>query len=167
MNDLEDIDSDFTKSLRWVLENSIEGLEQTFTYETTTFGKHVRRDLVSNGDEILVTDENKEEFVDRICEMKTRGEFNEELEAFLRGFNLIVPSLLVSMFSPSELQLVIAGESSINVGEMKQYAKYGGGYNKDDEVIKWLWEIFEEFSQKELTAFIFFVTGFINSNMGY
>ena len=114
-----------------------------------------------------MTDENKEEFVDRICEMKTRGEFNEELEAFLRGFNLIVPSCLVSMFSPSELQLLIAGESSINVGEMKQYAKYGGGYNKDDEVIKWLWEIFEEFSQKELTAFIFFVTGFINSNMGY
>ena len=71
-----------------------------------------------------MTDENKEEFVDKIFEMKTRGEFNEKLEAFLRGFNLIVPSLLVSMFHPSELQLLIAGVSSIDVVEMKEHAKY-------------------------------------------
>jgi len=43
---------------------------------------------------------------------------------------------ICSMFSSSELQSLIAGGFTVDVVEMKQHAKYSGGYNKDCEEIR-------------------------------
>ena len=70
-----------------MMSNSVEGLEQTFSYEIEVFGKKVTRELVPNGYEVTVTDENKQEFISKLCEAKVKGEIKEELKAFKRGFD--------------------------------------------------------------------------------
>lgn len=141
-----------------MIDNSIEDLQQPFTYEVDVMGHTYTRDLVPNGSDMIVTEDNKDAFITRLCEMKTGEEMSPELEAFLRGFDLIIPPSFLSVFSPSELQLLIAGVPIIDAQEMKAHASYIG-FTEDSDQIKWLWEIFAEFSQKELGAFLFFISG--------
>jgi len=157
-NDLEDIDLELAKSLRWILNNSVEGLEQPFTYERDFMGQKETVELIPNGYNIIVTDENKKEYVRKICESKMKEEIYEDLTAFLKGIHFMIPKYLLDLFSPSEFQLLIAGVPNIDVNELKQYAEYID-YDKDCDMMKWLWEIFEEFSQKDLGAFMFFISG--------
>ena len=99
--------------------NNIEELQQPFTYEAEVMGSILSRELVPNGSNIIVTEENKITFITRLCEMKTRDEISAEVSAFLRGFDFIIPLTFLSVFSPSELQLLIAGVPKIDVQEMK------------------------------------------------
>jgi hypothetical protein len=48
-HDMEDVDPAYYKNLKWILNNSVEGLDLTFSYETDEFGKVVLKDLKENG----------------------------------------------------------------------------------------------------------------------
>jgi len=62
-HDIEDIDPDYYRNLKWILENDITGLDVTFSYESDEFGQLVTRDLIPDGRNIPVTEENKKEYV--------------------------------------------------------------------------------------------------------
>src|SRR5438552_4380524 len=78
--DMEAIDADFHRSLVWMLypplntlklltfsENDIEdALDLTFSTEDERFGEVVTVDLIPNGENIAVTNENKKEYVEYI-----------------------------------------------------------------------------------------------------
>jgi len=156
--DLADIDPEFEKSLRWILTNPVEGLEQQFTYEVEFFESRFTEELVSSGHETLVTEANKKMFVQKVCEARVRDEVSEELAAFIRGFSLIIPTEFLRLFSVEELQALIGGVRTINVQDMQKFASYTG-FDKDCEQMKWFWEILSGFSQEELGAFWFFTSG--------
>lgn len=63
IQDMEDIDPEYYKNLCWVLENDITNFEMTFSYESDEFGFMVTKELIPNGQNILVTEENKKEYV--------------------------------------------------------------------------------------------------------
>ncbi|RCI08144.1 hypothetical protein L249_6336 [Ophiocordyceps polyrhachis-furcata BCC 54312] len=64
--DMEGVDADFHRSLQWMLDNDISGgiLEQTFSTEDERFGVMTTEDLIPDGRNIDVTNENKKEYVD-------------------------------------------------------------------------------------------------------
>lgn len=70
-------DPSFYKSLEFFLNNPIEelGTELTFSLEVEEFGVRRMRMLKENGSSIPVTDENKEEYVKLVCQMKMTGSF--------------------------------------------------------------------------------------------
>lgn len=74
-NDFQD--PSFYKSLEFLLNNPIEelGTELTFSLEVEEFGVRKMRVLKENGSSIPVTDENKEEYVKLVCQMKMTGLF--------------------------------------------------------------------------------------------
>jgi len=153
------MDSALAKSLEWILlSNPVEELEQSFVYENTLFGRKITQELVPNGYETPITIDTKQDFVRKLTEFKMQKEIKQELEAFLKGFHLIIPSSWLILFSPSDLQGLISGDAELDVKEMKLHAQYSG-YTQDSQLVKWLWEILEEFSQKELATFLFFVSG--------
>ena len=158
LTDFEDIDPDFAKSLTWMLTNPVDELEQTFTYEQNILGQTVIKNLIPNGADTLVTDANKKEYFKKICEFKLKEEIQEELDAFLEGFYLIIPRGSLDVFGFSDLQLLISGEPTINLDQIKSNADYDG-FGEDSQIIKWFWEILEDFSQADLSAFVFFVSG--------
>lgn len=73
--DIESEDPDFYRSLEFLLTNPIEelGTELTFSVEVEEFGSRSMRELKPGGMQIVVTDDNKHEYVKLVCQMKMTG----------------------------------------------------------------------------------------------
>ena len=155
---MEDLDPDLTKNLAWLLDNKVDGLDLTFTYETYYFDEKITKELIPGGRDIVVTEENKHEFVMRLCETKMINEIKPQIQAFLKGFRSVIPRAKLEQFSPSELEIMISGPQQIDINDMKANTIYSEISN-DHQLIVWFWEILEEFSQEELSSFLFFLTG--------
>lgn len=88
IKDMETLDLDYYKSLIWMLENDIaEIITETMSVETDDFGVDEIVDLVPNGRNIPVTEENKQEYVQLVVEYRLTGSVETQLEHFLRGMS--------------------------------------------------------------------------------
>ncbi|KAJ8009886.1 hypothetical protein DPEC_G00068830 [Dallia pectoralis] len=65
LKDLESIDPEFYNSLIWIRDNNIEecNLEMYFSVDMEILGKITSHDLKPDGSDLLVTEENKEEYI--------------------------------------------------------------------------------------------------------
>jgi E3 ubiquitin-protein ligase HUWE1 len=86
IKDMETLDLDYYKSLLWMLENDITDIiTETFAVETDDFGEKQVIDLIENGRNIPVTEENKEEYIQRVVDYRLVGSVKEQLDNFLKG----------------------------------------------------------------------------------
>ena len=86
IKDMETLDLDYYKSLLWMLENDITDIiTETFSIETDQFGAIEIVDLIENGRNVPVTEENKQEYIQLVVEYRLTGSVKEQLEAFLKG----------------------------------------------------------------------------------
>ena len=86
IKDMETLDLDYYKSLLWMLENDItEIITETMSVETDDFGVTEVVDLIKNGRNIPVTEENKQEYVQLVVEYRLTGSVQAQLEKFLEG----------------------------------------------------------------------------------
>ena len=78
---------------RDLLENDVSTLASYLisSTEVQEFGVCEVRDLKPNGANILVTEENKKEYVHLVCQMRMTGAIRKQLAAFLEGFYEIIP----------------------------------------------------------------------------
>ena len=89
IKDMETLDLDYYKSLLWMLENDIADIiTETFSIETEEFGVTTIVDLIENGRNIPVTEENKQEYVQLVVEYRLTGSVKVQLEEFLKGIVL-------------------------------------------------------------------------------
>jgi len=58
-HDMEDINKEYYKSIKYITNNDCSDLNMTFSYETFEFGKVVLKDLIKDGRNIPVTEKNK------------------------------------------------------------------------------------------------------------
>ena len=158
ISDLEDSDEKLGQNLKWILNNNVEDLYLTFSHEIDILGERITVELCEGGFDIFVDEANKADYVKKICEAKMTTGIEKQLKAFLKGFRTILPHDCYSHLSAGELEIIIAGAPQIDLADMKKYVELNG-YTKQSEQIKWLWEILEEFSQEELAAFLYFVSG--------
>uniref|UniRef100_A0A915PL16 HECT-type E3 ubiquitin transferase n=1 Tax=Setaria digitata TaxID=48799 RepID=A0A915PL16_9BILA len=158
--DLESEDPSFYKSLEFLLNNPIEelGTELTFSLEVEEFGVRKMRMLKENGSSIVVTDENKEEYVKLVCQMKMTGSINKQLKAFLEGFYEIIPKHLISIFNEQELELLISGLPNVDIDDLYANTEYKT-YTKSSPQIQWFWKALRSFEQEDRAKFLQFVTG--------
>jgi E3 ubiquitin-protein ligase HUWE1 len=86
VKDMESFDPDYYKSLVWMLENDITDIiTETFSVEDDEFGVTKVVDLVPNGRNMPVTEDNKHEYVRLIVEHKLLTSVKEQMEHFLKG----------------------------------------------------------------------------------
>ena len=85
-HDIQNMDPRYYKSLQWILDNDVSVLDLSFCYEADNFGQIVIKDLIPDGRNIAVTDENKSDYVDKVCYAKMASEIKLQIEAFLEGF---------------------------------------------------------------------------------
>lgn len=108
--DMESIDPEYYNSLVWMLENDItDVLDLTFAIETEFFGELQVVDLIENGRDVPVTQENKVDFVKLVTELKLTKSIQSQIDALLKGVYEICPKELIQLFSDSELELLISG----------------------------------------------------------
>jgi len=159
-SDIEATDPDYYKSLQQILQHSLDmlGLELNFTAELSTFGKHEVIDLVPGGKQVPVTDDNKLDYVKLIAQHRMTTAIRAQIEAFLDGFYDLVPPELISIFSPTELELLICGLPEVDIEELRMHTEYQQ-YRTTDDVIVWFWDALRSFDREEKALFLQFVTG--------
>ncbi|SCU94342.1 LADA_0G07976g1_1 [Lachancea dasiensis] len=159
LKDMESLDLDYYKSLIWILENDITDIiEETFSVETDDYGEHKTVDLIENGRSILVTEENKQEYVKKIVEFKLHTSVKEQMDNFLLGFYAIIPKDLISVFDEQELELLISGLPDIDVDDWKNNTNYVN-YTPTCKQINYFWRAVRSFDSEERAKLLQFVTG--------
>ena len=159
--DMEAIDPDYYRNLKTILDFNLEdiGLDHlTFSMEDMSFGRTQIIDLVPNGRSIPVTEDNKEEYVSKICQYRMTTAIKNQIKAYLDGFHELINPELISIFTPRELELMISGLPDIDVDDLKKNTEYAG-WRPADKEIGWFWKIMYELSRDEKAKFLQFVTG--------
>ncbi len=161
--DMEAIDPEYYKNLRWILENDITNvLDLTFSHETHEFDAAKIIELKPGGASIPVTEENKAEYllclgvyintvtnnryVRLITEMKMTTAIKDQINAFLKGFHELVPKELISIFDERELELLISGLPDVDIEDLRANMEYVG-YTQESPQIQWFWNVLSNFTQ--------------------
>ena len=159
IKDMETLDLDYYKSLLWMLENDISDIiTETFSIEAERFGATEVIDLMENGRNVPVTEENKHEYVQLVVEYRLTGSVSRQLEEFLKGFHDIVPAELISIFNEQELELLISGLPDIDVDDWKNHTEYHN-YTAASPQIQWFWRAVRSFDKEERAKLLQFSTG--------
>jgi E3 ubiquitin-protein ligase HUWE1 len=159
LKDMETLDLEYHKSLQWMLNNDITDIiTECFSVDVEAFGETQVVDLIENGRNIPVTEENKHEYVRLVTEHRLTGAVQEQLEHFLKGFHDIVPEELISIFSEQELELLISGLPDINVDDWKNNTEYHN-YTAASPQIQFFWRAVRSFDKEEQAKLLQFVTG--------
>lgn len=124
--DMESVDLQYYRNLVMLLENDIQqlGLDLTFSIDASEFGVNKSIELIPNGSTILVTNENKHEYVRLVCQEKMIGSIRQQINSFLEGFYTIIPKSLISIFNEQELELLISGLPDIDIEDLKANTEY-------------------------------------------
>ncbi|CAN6195336.1 unnamed protein product [Urochloa humidicola] len=165
-HDIEAIDPDYYKNLKWMLENDVSDLpdltfsmdpdeEKHILYEKTEVTDY---ELKPGGRNIRVTEETKQEYVDLVAEHILTTAIRPQINAFLEGFTELVPRDLISLFNDKELELLISGLPEIDLDDLKANTEYIG-YSAASPVIQWFWEVVKAFSKEDMARLLQFVTG--------
>lgn len=78
--DMESEDYAFYQGLAYLIENSVDtlGYDLTFSLEVQEFGVTEVRELKTNGMNIMVTEENKLEYIQLVCQLKMSGSIKQQ-----------------------------------------------------------------------------------------
>jgi E3 ubiquitin-protein ligase HUWE1 len=159
-SDMEAMDPDYYKNLQFMLENPVAGVFDylRFTADTEEFGRHSVVELKPGGANIPVTDDNKREYVQLMCEHKMTKSVQPQITAFLEGFHELVPPSLISLFDDKELELLISGLPEIDIDDLRRNTDYHN-YSEATPQIQWFWKVLGEFNKEQKAWFLQFVTG--------
>ncbi|KAG7388711.1 hypothetical protein PHYPSEUDO_011904 [Phytophthora pseudosyringae] len=161
MDDLHQMDSQYHKSLVWMLENDIEDvIDETFSVEVEGAGKKpVIVDLKENGRDIPVTDVNKQEYVNLVEQWRTQFGAQAQMDTLVQGFTTLIPLSAIKVFEMAELKMLVNGKPTIDVEELRSCTVFQGGYDEHAQVVLWLWQALREFTTELRGHFLKFMTG--------
>ncbi|KAG2736502.1 hypothetical protein G9P44_000592 [Scheffersomyces stipitis] len=159
LKDMETLDLEYFKSLMWMLENDItDVITEDFSVETDDYGEHKIIDLIPNGRNIPVTEENKHDYVKKVVEYRLQTSVAEQMDNFLIGFHEIIPKELVAIFDEQELELLISGLPDISVIDWQSHTTYNN-YSPSSLQIQWFWRAVKSFDNEERAKLLQFATG--------
>ncbi|XP_069822220.1 NEDD4-like E3 ubiquitin-protein ligase WWP2 [Dendropsophus ebraccatus] len=160
LKDLESIDPEFYNSIMWIKENNLEecDLELYFVQDMEILGEVTSHKLKEGGENIRVTEENKEEFITLLTDWRfTRG-VEEQTNAFLDGFNEVAPLEWLRYFDEKELELMLCGMQEIDLSDWQKNTIYRH-YTKNSKQVQWFWQVVKEMDNEKRIRLLQFVTG--------
>uniref|UniRef100_A0A8C5TRJ2 E3 ubiquitin-protein ligase NEDD4-like n=1 Tax=Malurus cyaneus samueli TaxID=2593467 RepID=A0A8C5TRJ2_9PASS len=159
LKDMESVDSEYYNSLKWILENDPTELDLMFCIDEENFGQTYQVDLKPNGSEIMVTNENKREYIDLVIQWRFVNRVQKQMNAFLEGFTELLPIDLIKIFDENELELLMCGLGDVDVNDWRQHTIYKNGYCPNHPVIQWFWKAVLLMDAEKRIRLLQFVTG--------
>jgi ubiquitin-protein ligase E3 C len=171
INDLRDLDESLYQGLLKV--KSYPGSVEDFSLDFTITDKvslpgaptqTITRELMPNGANIPVTNENRPLYVSYIARHRLQVQPYQQTQAFLRGLGEIIKPSWLSMFNQSELQTLIGGDASeIDVEDLRRNTAYGGVYVIGDDglehsTIQIFWKVLKELDDSDRRKVLKYVT---------
>jgi ubiquitin-protein ligase E3 A len=176
LEDVSSIDAELYKGLRALLTyEPASDVQYVFcrTFEVTWdyLGSTKRWELLPDGANIDVTGENREDFVNRYVNWLLTDSVKRQFDEFHSGFKRVVGAGSISLFRPSELELLVCGSSALDFGELEKTTQYiggapGDGWSRDHPTIKYFWNVVHSFSREEKQKLLFFFTGTMKAPLG-
>lgn len=161
--DLEFAHPGIYKSLKYLLDydgDIAQDIMATFEISYEIFESTVTHELVADGKNIPVTNENKGEYCDTYANFLLNKSCKQQFEAFKRGFDIVThDSLLKSLFRADELEMLVCGSQVFELSELESTTEYDAGYTKDTPVIKFFWEIVHSMTTDQAKQLLNFTTG--------
>uniref|UniRef100_A0A8C7W867 E3 ubiquitin-protein ligase n=1 Tax=Oncorhynchus mykiss TaxID=8022 RepID=A0A8C7W867_ONCMY len=160
LKDLESIDTEFYNSLIWIKENDIEecGLEMYFSVDKEILGEITTHELKPDGGEVLVTEENKGEYIRLVAEWRLSRGVEEQTQAFFEGFNEVLPQQYLQYFDAKELEVMLCGMQEIDLTDWQRNTIYRH-YARSSKQVLWFWQLIKEMDNEKRMRLLQFVTG--------
>ncbi|XP_035771948.1 NEDD4-like E3 ubiquitin-protein ligase WWP2 [Neolamprologus brichardi] len=143
-------------------ENNLEecGVELYFAQDMEILGKVSTHQLKDDGENELVTEENKEEYI-RTQKRGTEGkEFMSQEKKPQNKLVGVVETLNFKVAPPSLsfLQLMLCGMQEIDLADWQKNTIYRH-YTKNSKQIHWFWQVVKEMDNEKRIRLLQFVTG--------
>jgi ubiquitin-protein ligase E3 C len=124
----------------------------------------VTRNLVPNGENIPVTNENRPLYISYVARHRLVVQPYAQTRAFLRGLGMLIDPGWLSMFNQNELQRLVGGDSSeIDVEDLRKHTVYSGVYAIGDDgeehpTVQLFWEVMHGLEDRERRDVLKYVT---------
>jgi len=118
LDDITKVDPELHRSLTWMLDNDITGvIDTTFSVEHNAYGAIQVHDLKPNGREVVVTEDNKREYVRLYVSYRFMRGIEQQFLSLQKGFHELIASNLLRPFDERELELLIGGICKIDTAD--------------------------------------------------
>ncbi len=164
-NDLKDVDEEYYNSLKNLqrMGADIECAYIDFTQTEDILGVKKVVELIPDGANVDVTEENFPEYMEACLNYRLLGRYKEQVNELLLGFYDVIPEPLLTIFDFQELELLMCGLPVIDMDDWMTitdyYSSYFPGFGPNHEVCQWFWEVVSEFDQEMKARLLQFVTG--------
>ncbi|KAJ1806784.1 putative E3 ubiquitin-protein ligase [Coemansia sp. RSA 2599] len=167
LSDVSQFRPHLARGLRQLLQYREDDVEDVFclTFEATydAYGEVVTVPLVPNGSQILVTSQNRVEYVMRYLQWILNDSVSRQFEPFRRGFYYVCGGNALSLFKPEEIELMVHGSGEDwrpeDLRAITEYVGFGRWEEGEKQLVEWFWAILEEISPADRKLFLAFVTG--------
>lgn len=163
--DLHDLKATFPiigKNLEYLLHyegDVLEDFDEIFQVAYQVKGKTFLHDLIPNGSQISVTNENRLQYVQQYGEFLLHKNIEKQFNPFKEGFLTVCGGPVLSLFRAEELEKALVGANQeIDTITLQQVTEYEG-FSKNDQIIIDFWNIVHSWSQENKKKMLFFTTG--------
>ena len=152
----------YVSKIKFILDNDVTNLDLNFTeeeYDSRTGTLCQTFDLIPNGSQIRVTEDNKLRYLDALAQYRLSSRVKDQIDAFIRGLNDLIPDHLLSIFDENELELLLCGAATYSVSDLKLNHIVTGSSYDFQKVVDWFWRSVSNFTDEEFARLLQFTTG--------
>lgn len=158
LNDLKGYSENVYNSFCYILQNDVNDLDMRFEVDVDENGKPKTIELIKNGSQIKVTNENKHEFIEKSLHFYLSDSIKQQTDAFCNGFHSLISVRELSIFSQGELELLICGVTKIDINDMRNNTSLFQ-YTRDSPTIKCFFNAISKWDNDLLAQLLQFITG--------
>jgi hypothetical protein len=164
LEDLELVDTEIYSSLKQLMDlEDVSMLCLDFTSTENYLGQMKSIELVKNGADIEVTNDNLPEYMECCLKYRMLGRVKPQLTELLLGFFDVLPEPLLTVFDFQELELLMCGLPEIDIDDWRANTDYSGTFENtsgNSKMCRWFWQVVsEDFDQEHKARLLQFVTG--------
>lgn len=146
-------------SYLYMMDNDVDDLDIYFVAGFNDENNQYKEvELIPNGSNIKVTNQNKNEYIDKIYSFYLIDSIKIQSKQFCEGFDSIIPHNYLRIFSPAELELLICGLPEIDIEDMKRNIILSH-YTMDSPTIQCFFSAISKWDKEQLAGLLQFITG--------
>ncbi|XP_076467951.1 putative E3 ubiquitin-protein ligase HECTD2 [Babylonia areolata] len=161
LQDLAKMMPDMARGLQDLLEydgDVEEDFGLTFQVSQTEFGHLKATPLKPGGENLAVTNENRQEYVQLYCDWLVNRAVFQQFAAFYHGFHSVCASNALIMLRPEEVEMLVCGNPTLVMSELKKVTVYDG-YTQQDSTIRYFWDVVLHMPLDMQKKLLLFATG--------
>ena len=161
LEDLPSLDQELYKNLMFLKKytGNAEDLSLNFTIVNEEMGVRDVVELVPNGKNVAVTNENKIRYIFLVANYRLNTQIRRQCNSFLQGLSEVILPKWLRIFNQQELHVLVSGaQAPIDIDDLRANTVYSGAFDANHPTIGMLWRVLRAFNDEDRRQFVKFVT---------